>query len=214
MSGTWRWVNHRRYTVGLSTFLVAWFIGQLAVQHAFGTSAAEWWFYWETPDAFPPETISPGIFFAAISHQIDRMTHIGSNVGILLLLGAFIEPRITGRKMTRIVIGIGYGSILLANSTAVLHQSWMTAGISGGVFGLMAYTGLSHAHIIRDSLVSNGNSHERVEWFAVCFSLLAALLIPPCETFLFGGFNSGHTFGILLGFSAAYFDEMQVAERI
>lgn len=84
--------------------LVTWFIIQLGVRQAFEEATSEWWFYWNTPETFPPRELSPGIVLAPISNHMDRLTHTSGNSFGLLLLGIFIEPRVGGGKMVAMVL--------------------------------------------------------------------------------------------------------------
>jgi len=201
-----RWVLQRRYTFALTIFLAAWFIGQLAVKQAFGEAVAEWWFYWNIPETFPQQEYSPGILLAPISHHMNRLTHIGGNLPLLVLLGVFIEPRIGGKKLISIVVGLSAAGIFIANSTALLHGSWVYVGISGGVFGLMAYIGVTNANLIVDLFRVEEPDIGTVEWIYCSVCLVSTFLIPPYEALMFG-FNSGHTVGILLGILTAYIGE-------
>jgi membrane associated rhomboid family serine protease len=196
MQEIYRWLRRRRYTLGLASFFILWYLLQLTVAALTSTEVAKYWFYIE----IPPQTISPGLVFAPISHDLQRITHLGANLLFLLVAGGLIEPYIGGRKVARIVLGIGYLSIYLANLSVTIHQKWMIAGASGGVLGLWAYAGFRSRE-----LTSNLDSPELVftrgkaEGFVALLLLLGTPVFLIHQTILVSRPHSGHIIGILLG---------------
>jgi len=127
MGKVWGWVRRRPLTLGLITFFAGWYALQLSVFNFFGADVARFWFYFEKP----PNTISPGIIFGPISHDMTTLTHIGSNIIFLLIAGGLAEPYIGQKSIFYAVFGLGYLGTYLANITAQIHQMWIIAGVMG-----------------------------------------------------------------------------------
>lgn len=198
------WAANRPVTISLTGLLLLWYLIELLVLHTYGAQTAEAWFYWSKPTRFPPDPALNEILLAPISHDLYTLTHIGANLGGLLSVGGYAEPRIGSDNVATLVIGVNYLGIILANYTAFLHKNWMLAGISGGLLALTAYTGLHSRHQFRELLKHGADVRETIrskpvrERFigGVLFLLIPGLLF--LEPLLFG-FNSGHATGIILG---------------
>jgi hypothetical protein len=109
------WIRRRRLTLSLIVFFLGWYGLQLSVLTIFGEDVAQWWFYFGKP----PDTLSPGIIFGPISHDMSNLTHIGGNIFFLFIAGGFAEPYIDGKKILYVVFGLGYlGTAVLNRHTA------------------------------------------------------------------------------------------------
>lgn len=190
------WVSRRPVTVGVSLFFVLWFALQAVVASAFGMETMRWWFYFEHYQQYPPP-VQPGMLFAPLSHDLHDLTHLPTNVGMLLVVGGLAEPYIGGRRVLFFVIGMGYISTFLTNATAPFHLFWSIAGVSGGGLALLAYTALRLRY--RKRRVSPGELHhpDSIE-DALAMYLLLALPVLLLYEFLIN-WNIAHLFGLLLG---------------
>lgn len=189
------WVRRRWLTLDLIVFFVGWYSLQLSVLTLFGEDVARWWFYFEKP----PNTVSPGVIFGPISHDMYTLTHIGSNVFFLFVAGGFAEPYIGEKKILYVVFGLGYLGTYLANVTASLHQLWMVAGASGGILALCAYAGLKlrhRAYEYQSGVVISRGGVEQITAVLLILGLPAFLLH---EAVLTTQFHSGHVIGLVLG---------------
>ena len=83
----------------------------------------------------------------------------------------------------------------------------MYAGISGGVFAVMAYTGFTNIDVVGDLFRDNKRDIGTIEWFYCTLCLCSTLVLPLYETVMLG-FNSGHAIGILLGILTGYVEEI------
>lgn len=190
------WIHRRRGTFTVSFFIVGWYLIQLGVFEQFGGDIARWWFYFPKP----PGGISPGVILAPISHDMVTLTHIGSNLLLLLVAGGLIEPYIGRKRLLVLALSMSYLSVYLANATVFFHQFWIFAGASGGVLALWAYTGMKLQRLARksisDGLTLSRRGIESLTAFVVLvttpFIFLRELLVavPP---------HSGHLFGLILG---------------
>ena len=190
-----KWMRRRRLTLVLIAFFVGWYSFQITVFHLFGEDIAKWWFYFEKP----PNTFSPGIILGPISHDMNSLTHISSNIIFLFVAGGFAEPYIGKKKLLYVVFGLGYLGTYLANVTALIHHLWIFAGASGGILALWAYAGLRlrrKAYEYRSGLEFSRNGVEQITAVLLLISLPAFLLH---ETVVATQFHSGHVIGLLLG---------------
>jgi len=190
------WGQRRAATIGLAVFFIGWYGLELAVFHGAGEHAARWWFYFEKP----PNHISPGILTASLSHDLYSVTHIGTNVALLFVVGALAEPYIGKERLLVAVIGIGYIGTYLANVTALYHRMWIVAGASGGILALVAYTGLR----LRHRAVTGMTDGLTWSWYGVETVIALSLLIgTPIlllhQTIWIASPHSGHVIGMLLG---------------
>lgn len=191
-----KWIEERPATIGLALLLTAWFGMQQIVFHHYGQETARWWFYFEQP----PKHISPGMLFSVISHELQNLTHIGSNIVLLLFVGLLAEPKIGSKKVAMLVVLVGFVGNYIANLTAPIHQVWTVVGASGGILALVAYTGLVNRNKALE-VVNRGLNYSLnglYEFLYLCI-LLSIPIIPLYESLILGQFNSGHTVGILLG---------------
>lgn len=195
MDGVWGWIRRRQLTMGLIVFFVGWFGLQLIVYYLYGETVAHWWFYLEKP----PNTLSTGIIFGPISHDMNTLTHIGSNIFFLLIAGGFAEPYIAEKKLLFVVFGFGYLATYLANATAVIHQLWMVAGASGGILALWAYAGLKLRHKAYKFRTGMEFSRDGIKQFTAFFLMLGIPAFLLHEAVLTTQFHSGHVIGLLLG---------------
>lgn len=189
------WVRRRPVTVGLGVFFISWYLLQLSVLHVYGDDVARWWFYFEKP----PDTVSPGMVFGPISHDMWSLTHISANVGLLLVAGGFAEPYIGKQKILFIIFGLGYLGTYLANLTVLIHLRWMIAGASGGILALWAYAGLRlrhKAYRFRDGV---GWSAKGLETYIAVVLLLGIFPFLLHELFLQVPPHSGHLIGLATG---------------
>lgn len=191
------WIRRRRWTIGLAIFFGAWYALQLGVLQLFGDDIARWWFYFEQP----PNTISPGIVLAPISHDLNTLTHIGGNLFFLLIAGGLAEPYIGKDRILIHVIGIDSLGIFIANLTIVIHSMWIVAGASVGILSLWTYSGLQMRYQAAE-IMSAGLpiSSQGVERGGSALLLGSIPLFLVNETILSNQIHSGHTIGILLGF--------------
>ena len=189
------WIRRRSVTLGLAVFFVSWYLLQLSVLHVFGGDVARWWFYFERP----PDTVSPGLVFGPISHDMWSLTHISANVGLLLVAGGFAEPYIGKKKILVILFGLGYLGTYLTNLTALIHLRWMIAGASGGILALWVYAGLRlrhKAYRFRDGI---GWSTKGLETYTAVVLLLGIFPFLFHELFLQVPPHSGHLIGLATG---------------
>lgn len=192
----WKWVCRRPCTLGLAVFFLAWYLLQLGVFHLVGENVARWWFYLEPP----PNTVSPGILFAPLSHDFNNLTHIGSNVFLLLVVGGASEPYIGKDRIMVTVIGLGYLGTYLANCTIILHKIWIVAGASGGILALGAYTGLRlRHHSYENALAGLTWSWQGVETIVWLSLLVGIPIFLIHQTVLIAQPHSGHVIGLILG---------------
>lgn len=211
------WIGTRKATLLLSFGLILWFGIQLAVSSYFGQEAAEWLFYSEKP----PGNLSPGSFLSPISHDMDSITHILGNVGLLLAVGSLAEPYIGKSRIIVLVVFIGFFGTVLANSLAIITNiiglslfGWMIAGASGGILSLWAYTSLRLkplAHEFR--YLGIEKSVRGVERFTAAILLISVPAIPVFELIILGMFNSGHTMGLIVGLGAYLFEQRFWGQR-
>lgn len=195
MSRVTGWARRRRWTLSLAIFFSAWYILQLSVFQVFGEGVARWWFYFEQP----PNSVSPGVLLAPLSHDMYTFTHIGANLVFLLIAGGLVEPYAGKEEVLISVIGLGYLGVYLANVTAVVHKFWILAGASGGILALMAYAGLE----LRQQKREPGSllSPEGVEAVGATFVLLSIPVFLIHQIFFVNQPHSGHVIGLLLGCS-------------
>lgn len=189
------WVRRRRLTLSLIVLFAGWYALQLTVFTLFGADVARWWFYFEKP----PNTMSPGILFGPISHDMYTLTHIGSNIFFLFIAGGFAEPYIAKKKLLYVVFGLGYLGTFLANVTTFIHHLWMIAGASGGILALWAYSGLKlrhKAYEYRSGVEFSRNGVEQITAVLLILGIPAFLLH---EAVLAVQFHSGHVIGLVLG---------------
>lgn len=189
------WVRRRRWTLYLIVFFLGWYGLQLSVLTIFGEDVAQRWFYFGKP----PDTLSPGIIFAPISHDMSNLTHIGGNVFFLFIAGGFAEPYIDGKKILYVVFGLGYLGTYLANVTALVHQLWMIAGASGGILALWAYTGLKLRHKAYEYQSGLTFSRDDLEQITAVLLILGTPVFLLHEAVLAAQFHSGHVIGLILG---------------
>lgn len=194
--GLSEWGHRRSYTVGLAGLFVGWHLLQLGVFHFVGEDVARWLFYFQKP----PNIVSPGMLFAPISHDLYTLTHIGSNVVLLLVVGSVAEPYIGKDRVLFTVIGLGYLGTYLANVTVMLHKMWIVAGASGGILALGAYTGLQLRHQAYESVWAGLTwSWEGAETIIVLTCLVGIPVFLIHQTVWIDQLHSGHAIGILLG---------------
>lgn len=192
------WIRRRKYTFGLAIFFVLWYTIQLTVQHIYGEDMAAWWFYFEHTNSGTP-IFTPGTLGAPLSHDMADLTHITGNLAFLIFAGGLIEPRIKGRKIWIIVIGLGYFGMYLANATVPIHQFWNLAGASAGVLSLWAFGGLEMRELVfGDRQIDSNPSLEWIERFAAMMLILGPPTILFHETII--RVHSGHAVGILVGY--------------
>lgn len=190
------WGRRRPWTLGLAAFFLAWYILQISVFHLAGEDVARWWFYFQKP----PNIVSSGVLLAPLSHDFYTLTHIGSNVPLLLVVGGIAEPYIGRDRILITVLGFGYLSVYLANGTAVVHKMWMLAGASGGILALGGYTGLYLRHeafdYMKDGLMASWQGVETVVVMTLFLGIPVGLFH---QTVWISQPHSGHTLGLLLG---------------
>lgn len=192
-----KWVQKRRMTVAIAAILVIWYGLQLVVLNIYGHDTATWLFYFEKP----PNSISPGMIFYPISHKIGDITHIISNVALLLVVGGLVEPYIRKSDIFIIVIGLGYLGTLLANLTAPIHNMWILAGASGGILALVAYSGLRLKPLITETRTDISIwSATGLQAVLTVTLLIGAPVVLIHQTIWVNPPHSGHIAGILLGY--------------
>lgn len=190
------WLRRRPATTVLIAFFLAWHGLELAVFNIVGEGAARYWFYIEQP----PRHVSPGLVFAPVSHDLYRLTHIGANVGLLLLAGGVAEPYIGWRRVLLLVIGLGFIGTYAANLTIAVHRMWIMAGASGGILSLWAYSGIRLA----GRAWTRSADGLAVSWHGVeTIGMLALLIGMPVflyhQAVWIPRLHSGHVIGLLLG---------------
>jgi hypothetical protein len=196
MQAVFDWFRRRPTTIALIAFFLAWYGLELAVFNIVGEGVARYWFYIEQP----PRHISPGLLFAPVSHNLYRLTHIGANVGLLLLAGGVAEPYIGWRRVLLLVIGLGFIGTYAANLSITVHRMWIMAGASGGILSLWAYSGIHLAGRAwkrsADGLAFSWHGVKTIGMLALSigtpvFLYHQAIWIPRL--------HSGHVIGLLLG---------------
>lgn len=192
------WIHRRRWTMRLAVFFVTWYILQLGIFQLLGEDIARWWFYFESP----PNMISPGTILAPLSHDMDTLTHIGANLLLLIIAGGLSEPYIGRDHILVHVIGLGYLGIFVANATFMIHDMWIVAGASGGILSLWAYAGFQMRQQVTENIFDGLTwSRQSVETVGAVSLLIATPIFLLQETVLTEQIHSGHTIGILLGWS-------------
>jgi len=148
----------------------------------------------------PPNAVSPGIVLAPISHRIDTLTHLGSNLIFLIIAGSIVEPYISRKRLIGLVLISSYASIYIANLTVPLHKFWMTVGTSGGVLALWTYAGL-YMGKSAISAFSDGIAFSRhgIETASCVFLLLSTIVIFIHQLMWIPKPHSGHLAGMALG---------------
>lgn len=190
------WTVKRRYTIVLIAFLTVWYIFQLIVLHLAGETTAEYLFYSDIPNEYPPD-FQIAYLFSPISHEMDNLGHFTLNIVLLFLVGSFAEPYINGKKIILFVIILGYFGTILTNTTVIFHLFWSTAGASGGILALASYSGLQLKHLASDFPPDRMLSSHGIESM---FSLFLLLMIPAVLLHeLLISWNIGHVMGILVG---------------
>lgn len=190
------WLRRRPATILLITFFTIWYALELVVLHLVGGSAARWWFYLEQP----PNHISPGLLLAPISHDLHTVTHIGSNVALLLFAGGVAEPYVGWRRVLLLVVGAGFIGTYVANMTVLFHQVWIVAGASGGILALWAYSGfrLGRQAVVR-TLDRVEWSRRQIETGGMVMLLVGTPGLLYQQVVLIDQPHSGHVIGLLLG---------------
>jgi hypothetical protein len=188
------WVRSRRATFILSFSLLAIFLFEMSIVYLFDKDTAMWLFYSELPKTYPP-SFQPGLLLSPISHDVNNLTHITSNLALLLTTGCVIEPHVNEEKIVYLVVFVGYLGTYITNLTAFIHGFWSIAGASGGIFSLATYTSMKLVNNLR----YEGNSKRKfVKWVVVVTLFIGMPIIGLYE--LFWNKNMGHLFGIVLGY--------------
>ena len=190
------WVYRRGLTISLMLFFTLWYIFQLVVLRYFGEGVAQMWFYIMKP----PEAVSPGLIFGPISHNLDNLSHVGSNTAFLLVSGGLAEPYIDKNKILLAVFGLGYVGTYLTNITAGIHGFWALAGASTGIFALWSYVALK---IRYKSLFYDPGIHlslDGIEKITATVLFIGTPFILFWEAFVGAQIHTAHVCGILLGF--------------
>lgn len=194
------WLSKRQVTTTLVFFFIVWYAIQLFTLQRYGSETAVWWFYF-TPGRFASSfAITPGIVFSPLSHDMTNITHLGSNVVVLVIVGSFAEPYIKRRTYLIVLFGVGFLGILFSNVLALnFHSQWSLAGASAGLLSLHAYISLRKRRFLLE--FTQFRSRATVEWFIVATGLMMIPVVPIYEIAVSG--NIGHALGPILG-SLAY----------
>lgn len=203
------WIRKRPATTGLAVFFVSWYVIQLAVLHAFGTGTARWLFFTELPERLTLTTIvTPGLLLSPLSHDMTTLTHIGGNIGFLLVVGGVSEPYIETWKIPGLVVGGGYVGMVVTMLTAPILQFWPLAGASTGITILWGYTGLRMADKFGLVTAPSLNKAEKTVIWPLVFGIPIILLY---EARLNG--NMSHLIGIVLGVLYFYMEDTSRLHR-
>lgn len=190
------WIHRRRMTMGLAVFFVGWYVLQLSILQLFGENVARWWFYFEPP----PDAVSPGMLLSPLSHKLDTLTHLGSNLLFLIVAGGVVEPYIGRDRILILVVGLGYLGTYLTNITAFIHQLWIVVGASGGVLALWAYAGLRmRRHAVGYIFQGFTWSPEGLESVLSVTFLIGIPVFFFHQVFWISQPHPGHIIGLLLG---------------
>jgi len=192
-------VPKRPGTLILVGFLLAWFLIELLVLYVSGEQTAQWWFYLRKPDVWPPTSFTAGILFSPLSHHLHDFTHITGNVVMLLTIGWFVEPPLGTRKLVGVTVLSAYAGMFLGIVLAPLFRMWPVAGLSGGIYTLLVYSGFTLHDVIDAQVFGSVPNYARRETERYGYVPLAVFFLLLGYEIVFTG-NIGHTIGLLIGF--------------
>lgn len=203
-----RLLFQNRLATGLIIAVIVWWylFEIVVVLFAWDAELFQWLF---TTKSFP--AISPGLFFATISHQLPpQMTHIVSNVVGLWLFAGESEQHMSTLEVVGFFVTTALVSVLVG--TAISVDS--TMGASGGVFAFIGFycihMVLEHQNELElDTLGSTDSAASPLQTYGIGLLITPIVMIPYLLAQLTGFVPAGqsdvvgHFTGLLCGMGYA-----------